>query len=71
MKTFIFEVKLLGHGNVARTIEIPEAFSLYRLAEAVLAHSVLTSITHSVLSTLTRELAISLRPKGSMTCSPI
>jgi hypothetical protein len=36
MKTFIFEVQLLGHGNVSRTIEIPEAFSLYRLAEAVI-----------------------------------
>src|SRR5260370_3057430 len=36
MKTFIFEVRLLRHGNVSRTIEIPEAFSLYRLAEAVI-----------------------------------
>ena len=36
MKTFIFEVRLLRHGNVSRTIEIPEAFSLYRLAEGVI-----------------------------------
>src|SRR6266849_46622 len=36
MKTLIFEVQLLGHGNVSRTIEIPEAFSLYSLAEAVI-----------------------------------
>ncbi len=28
MKTLIFEVQLLGHGSVSRTIEIPEAFSL-------------------------------------------
>jgi Plasmid pRiA4b ORF-3-like protein len=36
MKTCIFEVQLLGHRNISRTIEIPEAFSLYRLAEAVI-----------------------------------
>lgn len=36
MKTLIFEVQLLGHGNVSRTIEIPEAYSLYRLAEGVI-----------------------------------
>jgi hypothetical protein len=36
MKTFIFEVRLLKHGNASRTIEIPEAFSLYRLAEGVI-----------------------------------
>jgi hypothetical protein len=36
MKTCIFEVHLLGRGNISRTIELPEAFSLYRLAEAVI-----------------------------------
>jgi hypothetical protein len=36
MKTLIFKVQLLGRRNVSRTIEIPEAFSLYRLAEAVI-----------------------------------
>jgi len=36
MKTLIFEVRLLGHENASRTIEIPEAYSLYRLAEAVI-----------------------------------
>jgi hypothetical protein len=36
MKTCIFEVQLLGHRNISRTIELPESFSLYRLAEAVI-----------------------------------
>jgi Plasmid pRiA4b ORF-3-like protein len=36
MKTCILEVHLLRHREVSRTIEIPEAFSLYRLAEAVI-----------------------------------
>ncbi len=37
MRTYIFEVQLLKQNrNVSRTIEIPEAYSLYRLAEAVI-----------------------------------
>jgi hypothetical protein len=37
MKTCIFEVRLLNRRNeVSRTIEIPEAYSLYSLAEAVI-----------------------------------
>lgn len=36
MKTCIFEVQLLRHRNVSRTIELPEALSLYRLAETVI-----------------------------------
>ncbi len=36
MKTCIFEVQLLRHRNISRTIELPEAVSLYRLAEAVI-----------------------------------
>jgi hypothetical protein len=36
MKTCIFEVQVLRHRNISRTIEIPEAFSLYRLAEALI-----------------------------------
>jgi hypothetical protein len=37
MKTCIFEVNLLGRKNVvSRTIEVPEAISLYDLAEAVI-----------------------------------
>jgi hypothetical protein len=36
MRTCIFEVRLLRHKNISRTIEVPEAWSLYRLAEAVI-----------------------------------